>query len=82
MLLIERSEGVQTKLIKTSYSPAAGTAYITYDNVKVPIENLLGKENEGFEIIMSNFNHERWMIVCCMSGILRTIVEDCLKWAN
>jgi len=42
MLLIERSEGLSTKVIKTSYSSAAGTAYITYDNVKVPVENLLG----------------------------------------
>jgi alkylation response protein AidB-like acyl-CoA dehydrogenase len=32
MLLIERSEGVDTKLIKTSYSTSAGTAYVTFDN--------------------------------------------------
>lgn len=35
MLLIERCEGVETKLIKTSYSPSAGTAYVTFDNVRV-----------------------------------------------
>lgn len=34
MLLIERSEGLETKLIKTSYSPSAGTAYVTFENVK------------------------------------------------
>lgn len=59
MLLIERGEGVETKLIKTSYSPSAGTAYVTFENVKVPIENLLGKENKGFHVVLSNFNHER-----------------------
>lgn len=64
MLLVERTEGLTTKLIRTSYSPAAGTAYVMYDNVKVPVQNLLGKENEGFELIMSNFNHERWMMAC------------------
>ena len=69
-------------MIKTSYSTAAGTSYITFENVKVPIENLLGEENEGFKIIMSNFNHERWMIVCCMSSGSRLIVEECFKWAN
>ena len=52
MLLIERSEGLETKPIKTSYSPAAGTAYITYENVKVPVENLLGREGDGFKVIM------------------------------
>ena len=48
MLLVERSEGLTTSKIKTSYSPAAGTAYVFYDNVKVPVGNLLGEENQGF----------------------------------
>lgn len=53
MLLIPRGEGVETKIIKTSYSSAAGTAYITFDNVKVPVENLLGKEGKGIYVILS-----------------------------
>jgi alkylation response protein AidB-like acyl-CoA dehydrogenase len=64
VLLIERGEGVETKAIKTSYSPTAGTAYITFDNVKVPVENLLGEENKGIHVILSNFNHERWTMAC------------------
>ena len=55
MLLIERTEGVETKQIKTSYSSSAGTAYITFENVKVPVENLLGEEGGGFFVIMANF---------------------------
>lgn len=35
MLLVERSEGVETKLIKTSYSTSAGTAYVTFENVRL-----------------------------------------------
>jgi alkylation response protein AidB-like acyl-CoA dehydrogenase len=62
VVLIERGEGVETTPIKTSYSPAAGTAYITFDNVKVPVENLLGEENKGIYVILANFNHERWMM--------------------
>lgn len=42
MLLIERSEGLRTKPIKTSYSSTAGTAYVIFENVKVPVENVLG----------------------------------------
>ena len=63
-MLIERGEGVETKPIKTSYSPAAGTGYVTFDKVKVPVENLLGEENKGIHVILSNFNHERWAMVC------------------
>ena len=70
VLLIERGEGVETKAIKTSYSPTAGTAYITFDNVKVPVEHLLGEENKGIHVILSNFNHERWVMTCKFSRLI------------
>ncbi|CEI89034.1 Putative Acyl-CoA dehydrogenase [Rhizopus microsporus] len=82
MLLIERGEGVETKPIKTSYSPSAGTAYVTFENVKVPVENLLGKENKGFYVVLSNFNHERWVMLTGISMACRLVVEECFKWAN
>ncbi|KAI1389925.1 acyl-CoA dehydrogenase NM domain-like protein [Hypoxylon trugodes] len=82
VLLIERGEGVETRTIKTSYSTAAGTAYITFDNVKVPAENLLGEENKGIYVILSNFNHERWTMACATIRGCRTVVEECLKWAH
>lgn len=82
MLLIERSEGVGTQSIKTSYSAAAGTGYITFDNVKVPVKNLLGKEGNGFAQIMYNFNHERWLIICGVVRQNRLVIEECLKWAT
>jgi alkylation response protein AidB-like acyl-CoA dehydrogenase len=59
VLLVPRSEAVETKLIKTSYSTAAATTYIEFDKAKVPIKNLLGKEGQGFQVVMSNFNHVR-----------------------
>ena len=82
MLLIERGKGVRTKQIKTSYSSTAGTAYVIFENVMVPVENLLGVENNGFQVIMSNFNHERW--VMCVGGIRvqQLVIEECFKWAN
>lgn len=82
MLLIERSEGLETKPIKTSYSSCAGTAYIVYENVKVPVENLLGKEGGGFQVIMYNFNHERWLIIAAIISATRKVTEECFKWAN
>lgn len=53
MLLIERSEGVETKPIKSS--KGNDTALIILENVKVPVENLLGKEGDGFKVIMVRF---------------------------
>jgi alkylation response protein AidB-like acyl-CoA dehydrogenase len=53
MLLIERDDNVDTKKIHTSYSKSAGTSYITFDNVKVPVENILGKEGQGLQVVVS-----------------------------
>jgi alkylation response protein AidB-like acyl-CoA dehydrogenase len=82
VILIERGEGVETSAIKTSYSPAAGTTFITFDNVKVPVENLLGEENKGIHVILSNFNHERWMMACAVIRMSRLVTEECMKWSN
>ena len=43
---------METRQIKTSYSTTAGTAYITFDNVKVPVENTLGEEGGGIFVIL------------------------------
>ncbi|KAK4701716.1 hypothetical protein P7C70_g4507, partial [Phenoliferia sp. Uapishka_3] len=60
MILIPADlEGVDRKIISTSYSKAAGTAYIMFDNVHVPVENIIGEVDKGFKIVLSNFNHER-----------------------
>jgi hypothetical protein len=55
MLLIERDDNVDTKKIHTSYSKSAGTSYITFDNVKVPVENILGKEGQGLQVVVSRY---------------------------
>jgi alkylation response protein AidB-like acyl-CoA dehydrogenase len=80
-LMIERSQGVSTNRIKTSYSGAAGTALVIFENVLVPRENLIGKENSAFKMIMANFNHERWLIVHTFLGPIRNVVADCYRWA-
>jgi alkylation response protein AidB-like acyl-CoA dehydrogenase len=82
VVLIPRGEGVETTAIKTSYSPAAGTAFVTFDNVKVPVENLLGEENKGIHVILSNFNHERWMMASAVIRMSRVVTEECMKWSN
>lgn len=82
VILVPRTEGVETKQIKTSYSTAAGTAYVEFNNVQVPVDHLLGKEHNGFIVIMSNFNHERWSMTSMVVRHMRTITEECLKWAH
>jgi alkylation response protein AidB-like acyl-CoA dehydrogenase/predicted heme/steroid binding protein len=81
MMLIPRSDAVKTTVIKTKYSSAAGTAFVTYDDCIVPKRNIFGQESKGFQIIMSNFNHERWMICVFCIARARVVTEEVFKWS-
>ncbi|UQC87353.1 acyl-CoA dehydrogenase domain-containing protein [Colletotrichum lupini] len=48
LLLIERGPGVTTRRMDCQGVWSSGTTYITFEDVKVPVENLLGKKNQGF----------------------------------
>jgi alkylation response protein AidB-like acyl-CoA dehydrogenase len=82
VILVPRGDDVETSQIKTSYSTTAGTAFVQFDNVKVPANHLLGQEDKGFIVIMSNFNHERFTMCCAVIRFTRMIVEECLKWCS
>ena len=60
MLLVDRdTQGVSaTKLDKLGWR-ASDTGEIAFDNVKVPVANLLGEEDKGFSYIMQHFSLER-----------------------
>ena len=82
MLLIERDDTVDTKVIKSAYSHSAGTALVNFSNTRVPVDNLFGKPGEGFKLMVQNFNHERWIILVQVQQSMRTIVDQCFKWLS
>lgn len=84
-LLIDKNDpvtanGISVKHIKTSDSKAAATAWVYFDDAYVPVENLMGKEGGGFKLMMTNFNHERWLICAGVMGAIRMILQDCWLW--
>ncbi|GMK56074.1 hypothetical protein CspeluHIS016_0211300 [Cutaneotrichosporon spelunceum] len=81
MFLVPRGEGVQTKFIPTMYSPSAGTAYVTFDKVRVAPDHLLGEEGRGLFIVLSNFNKERWGLIAGAAATCRLVTHDCILWA-
>merc|ERR1719281_811903 len=83
MLLMERNmTGITTQKMECMGVWPSGTTYITFKNVKVPKENVVGKLNEGFKQVMYNFNHERWMLAVQASRMARTCVEESLRHAR
>jgi alkylation response protein AidB-like acyl-CoA dehydrogenase len=82
LLLVEKTmPGVKTRHMPCMGVWASGTTYITFEDVKVPVENLIGKENKGFKYIMYNFNHERMGICIQSTRFARVCYEDSMKYA-
>ncbi|KAI1654353.1 acyl-CoA dehydrogenase NM domain-like protein [Daldinia decipiens] len=83
LLLIERDfGGVSTRRMDCQGVWSSGTTYITFEDVKVPVENLIGKENQGFKVMMTNFNHERMGIIIQCLRFSRVCYEESVKYAN
>ena len=82
VLLIERGPGVETRQMDCQGVHGSGTTYITYEDVKVPVENLLGKKNRGFQVVMTNFNHERIGIIIQAIRFSRVCYEESVKYAH
>ena len=55
VLVIPTSKGFSWRRIPNSGQKAGGASFIELD-VLAPVENPIGKENEGFRIIMTNFS--------------------------
>lgn len=49
VLLIERGPGVKTRKMECQGVMSSGTTYITFEDVKVPVGNLIGKHDRGFK---------------------------------
>ncbi|GAA6002561.1 hypothetical protein JCM10207_001183 [Rhodosporidiobolus poonsookiae] len=82
LVVVERGEGVLTKRMECMGVLASGTTYVAFEDVFVPKENLLGKENKGFQIIMANFNGERLGIVIQANRFARVCLEESIKYAS
>jgi acyl-CoA dehydrogenase len=76
------AEGVSRTPLKKQGWHASDTAQIYFDDVRVPAENLIGNENEGFLGIVSNFNGERLGMAAGASALARACLEDAAAWAQ
>jgi acyl-CoA dehydrogenase len=84
MLLIPTdAEGFsRTQLDKKQGWWASDTATLYFDNVRVPVANLIGEENKGFLVIMTNFNSERMGMAASMEALGRVCLEEAVQWAQ
>lgn len=61
---------------------ASPTVQIFYDNVRVPVGNMLGKEGDGFKIVMDTLDAGRIGVASQAVGIARSALEDCVEYST
>jgi alkylation response protein AidB-like acyl-CoA dehydrogenase len=86
----KRHKGLSILIVPTdaegfSYTPVhtVGGGYTSatyYDNVRVPVENVVLGENEGWRLITSQLNHER--VALSSAGMVQRKIEDVRRWAQ
>ena len=59
---------------------AQPTRQITFDNVKVPVENLLGNEDEGFAMAMKGLDGGRINIATCSIGTAQQALNVAMEY--
>lgn len=83
LLLIEKDmPGVKCRQMTCMGLWSSGTTYMTFEDVKVPVENLIGQENMGFKYIMYNFNPERFGIIIQAVRSSRICLEEAYRYAH
>ncbi|MEI7724484.1 MAG: acyl-CoA dehydrogenase family protein [Bacteroidota bacterium] len=60
----------------------SSTAQIFYNDVKVPVENLLGNRGEGFRIALSILHMGRIKLGANVLGAAKKTINDSVKYAN
>ena len=76
------TKGVSMRRVKNSGQKAGGASMVELDDVRVPVENLVGRENEGFGVIMRNFNRERFVLAVACNRKARTCLSHAMSYAH
>jgi acyl-CoA dehydrogenase len=58
---------------------ASDTAELSFNNLRVPVENLVGREGEGFHELMAFFNRTRLHICAQAVGLARAALDESVR---
>ncbi len=82
--VIERGmEGFTTGTIKGKLGVRAGnTGWLAFDNVKIPVENRIGEEGEGFKIAMTCIDQGRFTVGAGAVGLIQACLDASVKYCH
>ncbi|CAG5101934.1 Similar to Acadvl: Very long-chain specific acyl-CoA dehydrogenase [Cotesia congregata] len=60
----------------------SNTAEVFFEDVKVPAENVLVGEGQGFKVAMNILNNGRFGMVAALSGTMQSCIKKAVEFAN
>ena len=61
---------------------AGSTGWIALQDVRLPVENRLGEEGEGFKIAMACLDNGRYTVAAGATGLIRACLEASIKYSH
>ena len=61
---------------------AGSTGWLAFQDVRVPLENRIGEEGEGFKIAMSCLDNGRYTVAAGATGLIRASLDASLRYAH
>jgi len=82
LIVDAKTPGITIRPVKKLGVHAFGVNEIFFDDVEVPVENLLGKENKGWYQLLTTLNPERVSTSLLSLGIAKSAFEYALNYAK
>ena len=79
-ILIVPTDLPGVKVVPTRMLSSHDVTSTYYEDVRVPAANLVGRENQGWEIITRQLNYER--VAICLAGTIDRLLEEVVTWAG
>lgn len=61
---------------------AGSTGWLSFQDVRVPVSNMVGEEGEGFKITMSAFDSGRYTVAAGATGLIRASLDASVNYAK
>ena len=81
LIVDAESPGVSIEQLQTMGMPGWKLGAPRFENVEVPVENLIGREGDGFRIAMMTFDRSRFIVAAQAVGIAQGAIDLALDYA-
>jgi alkylation response protein AidB-like acyl-CoA dehydrogenase len=83
MFVVPRTAaGVRVDRMACTGAIESGTASVRFDDVSIPLDNVIGAVGQGFAIAMDLLIEERWASGVTSLAMGRRALEESMQWAN